>query len=109
MQKVYIVGGHIIDGQREEGNIFTVPSNKYAEFNMFLDPLAAKTVMEANLDITLIPLKAQRKVTSFPAILENLQLSYRTPESIFAHQLLSQLHRLQKEHRLYRHMVTDDS
>ena len=108
MQKVYIVGGHIIDGQREEGNIFTVPSNKYAEFNIFLDPLAAKTVIGSHLDITLILLKAQRKVTSFPSILEALQLSYRTPESSFAHRLLSLLHRLQKQHQLYRHMVTDN-
>ena len=76
MQKVYIIGGHITEGKREEGNIFTVPSN------MVLDPLAAKTVIESNLDITLIPLKAQLKVTSFPAILETLQLSYGTPESI---------------------------
>ena len=108
MQKIYIVGGNIIDDQREEGNIFSVPSNKYAEFNMFLDPLAAKTVMESNIDITLIPLKAQRKVTSFPAILKNLELSYKTPESIFSHRLISLLQILQKKHRLYHHMVNAD-
>lgn len=74
---------------------------------MFLDPLAAQTVLESSLDITLIPLKAQRKVTSFPAILGNLELSYKTPELIFAHQLLSLLHRLQKNLRQYGHMVID--
>ncbi|ONK62904.1 uncharacterized protein A4U43_C07F9330 [Asparagus officinalis] len=104
IQKVYIVGGNIIDDEKLEGNVFTVPSNKFAEFNMFLDPLAAKTVVESNLDITLISLKVQRKVTSFQAILQNLQLSCGTPESIFVHQLLSLLQRLQKKHRQYHHM-----
>lgn len=105
MQEVYIVGGHIVDDQRKEGNVFTIPSNKFAEFNMFLDPLAAKTVMESDLDIKLIPLKAQHKVTSFPRILKALHLSHRTPESKFARRLLSLLHRLQKKHQLYHHMV----
>lgn len=72
---------------------------------MFLDPLAAQTVLESSLDVTLIPLKARRKVT--PAILGNLELSYKTPELIFAHQLLSLLHRLQKNLRQYGHMVID--
>jgi len=77
VQRIYIVGGNILDDQREKGNIFTVPSNKHAEFNMFLDPLVAKTVVESNLDITLFPLKAQSKETSFPAILKTLELFYK--------------------------------
>lgn len=108
MQRIYIVGGHIIDDQiKEKGNVFTVPSNEYAEFNMFLDPLAAKTVIDSDLNITLIPLKAQHIVTSFPAILENLEFSNSTPESSFTHGLLSLLQKLQKKHSLYRHMVID--
>jgi len=42
MQRVYVVGGLLRDGSDEKGNVFTVPSNRYAEFNMFFDPLAAK-------------------------------------------------------------------
>ncbi|KAJ6828308.1 uncharacterized protein M6B38_364125 [Iris pallida] len=106
IQEVYVVGGHIIDAQGTEGNIFTVPSNKYAEFNMFLDPLAAKTVLESDIDINLIPLSAQREVTSFPTILQSLQLTNKTPESIFTHELLSLLHKLQQSHQLYNHMGT---
>ncbi|KAK9094307.1 hypothetical protein Scep_025776 [Stephania cephalantha] len=34
---VFVVGGHISHGNNDKGNVFTVPSNKYAEFNMFLD------------------------------------------------------------------------
>ncbi|MBA0780278.1 hypothetical protein Gotri_004396, partial [Gossypium trilobum] len=41
----------------------SISSNKYAEFNMFLDPLAAKAVFESGLNITLIPLGTQRKET----------------------------------------------
>uniref|UniRef100_A0A2N9HHN7 Inosine/uridine-preferring nucleoside hydrolase domain-containing protein n=1 Tax=Fagus sylvatica TaxID=28930 RepID=A0A2N9HHN7_FAGSY len=61
IKDVYIVGGHISHGHWDKGNVFTVPSNEYAEFNMFLDPLAAKTVFDSNLNITLIPLGIQRR------------------------------------------------
>ena len=48
-----------------KGNVFTVPLNEHAEFNMFLDPLAAKTVFESKLNITLIPLQLQKKSQFF--------------------------------------------
>ncbi|KAM0948563.1 putative inosine/uridine-preferring nucleoside hydrolase domain, ribonucleoside hydrolase [Dioscorea sansibarensis] len=103
IQRIYILGGHIIEDQ-EKGNVFTNPSNEYAEFNMFLDPLAAKTVIESKLDVTLIPLDAQRKVTSFGLILKQLQQKLKTSESVFVHHLLSRLHNLKKRHKAYNHM-----
>ncbi|KAM1038852.1 hypothetical protein EV1_033094 [Malus domestica] len=51
---VYIVEGHIRH-DNEKGNLFTVPSNEYEEFNMFLNPLAARAVFDPKLNITLIP------------------------------------------------------
>ncbi|KAM4126682.1 hypothetical protein ACJW30_02G033100 [Castanea mollissima] len=104
IQDVYIVGGHISHGHWDKGNVFTVPSNKYAEFNMFLDPMAAKTVFDSKLNITLIPLGIQRRVSSLPRILARLQETKRTPEAKFASRLLSRLHRLQQLHHLYNHM-----
>ncbi|URE46192.1 Inosine-uridine preferring nucleoside hydrolase [Musa troglodytarum] len=105
LEDVYIVGGQVIDGKNKTGNVFTVPSNKFAEFNMFLDPLAAKKVMKSHLKVTLIPLSAQQKVSSFKRTLQNLKLAEKTPESIFAHSLLSLLYELQqKQPKLYRHM-----
>uniref|UniRef100_A0A0A9DFN1 Inosine/uridine-preferring nucleoside hydrolase domain-containing protein n=1 Tax=Arundo donax TaxID=35708 RepID=A0A0A9DFN1_ARUDO len=104
IESVYVVGGHIRDENRSKGNVFTVPSNRYAEFNIFLDPLAAKTVLESTLDITLIPLSSQRKAASFRAILQALKHAGRTPESSFVHRLLLLLHDLQQKHKLYRHM-----
>ena len=105
MQKVYVVGGHIRGENDSKGNVFTVPSNRYAEFNMFLDPLAAKTVLESSLDITLIPLSSQRKAASFECILQALKHTDHTPESSFVHRLLLSLHDLQQKHGLYHHMV----
>uniref|UniRef100_A0A0D9WGD5 Inosine/uridine-preferring nucleoside hydrolase domain-containing protein n=1 Tax=Leersia perrieri TaxID=77586 RepID=A0A0D9WGD5_9ORYZ len=103
IKSVYVVGGHIRDEKNTKGNVFTVPSNTYAEFNMFLDPLAAKTVLDSTLDITLIPLIAQRKASSFHALLKALKHA-ETPESGFVRHLLSVLHNLQQKHQLYHHM-----
>ena len=105
LQDVYIVGGHISNGGTIKGNVFSVPSNEHAELNMYLDPLAAKTVFESDLDIKLIPLRAQHGVSSFPMIIQKLFLTKKTPEALFAHRLLSTLHRLQEKHLRYRHMV----
>ncbi|KAE9455286.1 hypothetical protein C3L33_12812, partial [Rhododendron williamsianum] len=106
IQDVYIVGGNINYNNTDKGNVFTIPLNEYAEFNMFLDPLAAKTVFHSGLDITLIPLGIQRKVCAFPKILERLHVTKRTPEAVFARRLISRLHRLQLEHHRYQHMDT---
>ncbi|OVA11405.1 Inosine/uridine-preferring nucleoside hydrolase domain [Macleaya cordata] len=106
IENVYVVGGHIRNSTEDKGNLFTVPSNKYAEFNMFLDPMAAKIVLESELDITLIPLDVQRQVSSFPKILKRLQLTKKTPEAVFGHRLLSRLYHLQRKHHRYQHMDT---
>ncbi|KAL4642714.1 hypothetical protein ACB092_02G040900 [Castanea dentata] len=104
IQDVYIVGGHISGGVFDKGNVFTICSNEYAELNMFLDPLAAKTVFDSNLNITLIPLGIQRRVGSLPRILQRLQETKRTPEAKFASRLLSMLYGLQQSHISYHHV-----
>jgi hypothetical protein len=43
MYRVCAVGGHIRDENDSNGNMFTVPSKKYAEFNRSLHPLAVRT------------------------------------------------------------------
>jgi len=104
IEEIYLVGGHIRDENDSKGNVFTVPSNRYAEFNMLLDPLAAKIVLESSLDITLIPLISQRKAASFQFILHALKHVDHTPESSFVRRLLLLLYDLQQKHRLYNHM-----
>ncbi|XWS39086.1 hypothetical protein CRYUN_Cryun18bG0019900 [Craigia yunnanensis] len=105
IQNVYIVGGHISRSSLDKGNVFTIHSNKYAEFNIFLDPFAAKTVFESGLNITLIPLGTQRKVGLFAQTLERLELTRRTPEAQFVKRLLFRLYNLQQTHHRYRHML----
>lgn len=44
------VWGHIADeNDNEHGNVFTVASNEYAEFNIFLDHLAAEAAFDSKL------------------------------------------------------------
>ncbi|KAK9077797.1 hypothetical protein SSX86_006135 [Deinandra increscens subsp. villosa] len=108
IQEVFILGGHINykknNQGRGKGNVINLPSNKYAELNMFLDPLAAKMVFDSSLDITLVPLRMQRKVYAFPKIIKALQAKNMTPEAIFARRLLTRLHHLRQTHHLYRHV-----
>ncbi|MGC8811546.1 MAG: nucleoside hydrolase [bacterium] len=53
IRKIIIMGGAV----KEKGNI-----TPYAEFNFYVDPLAAKIVLEADLPITLIPLDVTHQV-----------------------------------------------
>lgn len=106
IEEVYVVGGHVSNNANDKGNIFSVPSNQYAELNMFLDPLAAKTVFESEVNITLIPLNTQRRVSSFSAIISKLRRTQRTPEAVFSKRLLSTLYRLKRTHYRYQHMDT---
>ncbi|XP_022842479.1 uncharacterized protein LOC111366062 isoform X1 [Olea europaea var. sylvestris] len=106
IQDIFVVGGHIINHKSEKGNVINIPSNEYAELNMFLDPLAAKVVFDSCLNITLIPLSIQRKVSRFGKILERLYLTKKTPESKFARRLLSRLNRLKMTNSRYQHMDT---
>ncbi|KAK2411948.1 inosine-uridine preferring nucleoside hydrolase family protein [Trifolium repens] len=106
IQEVYVVGGHISRNTEDKGNVFSIPSNQYAEFNMFLDPLAAKTVFESDVNITLIPLSTQRRVSSFATVIGTLLKTRKTPEVLFSKRLLSSLHRLKQIHNRYHHMDT---
>ncbi|XP_076888250.1 nucleoside hydrolase 4-like [Bidens hawaiensis] len=47
IKEVFILGGHTnYENNQDKGNVFNVRSNKYAELNMFLDPLSAKTIFD---------------------------------------------------------------
>ncbi|XP_073151504.1 nucleoside hydrolase 3-like isoform X1 [Henckelia pumila] len=105
IQDIFIVGGHVnIDKSSIRGNVINIPSNEYAELNMFLDPVAAKTVLYYGHNITLIPLGVQRKVSRFAKILDSLQLTKKTPEALFARRLISRLDRLHRAHPSYQHV-----
>ncbi|KAE9609577.1 hypothetical protein Lal_00006781 [Lupinus albus] len=106
IQEVYVLGGHISMNASDKGNVFSIPTNQYAEFNMFLDPLAAKSVLESELNITLIPLSIQQRVSSFSTIIGRLRGTRKTSEVVFSKHLLSRLYRLKGIHHRYQHMDT---
>ncbi|KAH1102612.1 hypothetical protein GYH30_036921 [Glycine max] len=106
IEEVYVMGGHISRNVCDKGNIFSVPSNQYAEFNMFLDPLAAKTVFQSEVNITLIPLSVQQKASSFSHMLCWLRRIEQTPETVFSKRVLLRLQRLKQIHHRYHHMDT---
>eukprot|EP01018_Ginkgo_biloba_P007885 Gb_08959 [translate_table: standard] len=107
IEHLYIVGGHIDQSKNpQQGNVHTVPSNKNAEFNMFLDPLAAKHVIASKLNITLVPLNIRRKVSSFAKLVEELEMSKETPEAVFVHRLLSMMQHLHRSRPMYSHIDT---
>ncbi|XP_027368077.1 uncharacterized protein LOC113873992 [Abrus precatorius] len=106
IREVYVVGGHISKNACDKGNIFSVPSNQYAEFNMFLDPVATKTLFQSEVNITLIPLSVQHKASSFSRMLNWLHRIEKTPEAVFSKRLLIRLYRLKQIHHRYHHMDT---
>ncbi|RZB98463.1 hypothetical protein D0Y65_021418 [Glycine soja] len=101
-KELYVVGGHISNNVNDKGDIFSVRSNQYAEFNMFLDPLVAKIVFESEVNITLIPLNIHRRVRSFLTIIGEL---HRTHEAVFSKHMLSRLYRLKQTHNRYQNMA----
>ncbi|KAL6548444.1 Nucleoside hydrolase 3 [Orobanche gracilis] len=100
IQEIIVVGGHISSNGRDIGNVINVISNKYAELNMFLDPLAAKTVFDSGYNITLIPLSVQCTVRYFGGFLQSLRTK-KTPEALFVGRLLSILQSLRLSHHTY--------
>ncbi|KAL8209918.1 hypothetical protein R6Q57_006650 [Mikania cordata] len=106
IQDVFILGGHISYNKNDTGNVINVPSNKYAEMNMFLDPFAAKVVFESTLDVTLIPLSMQQMVSLFPEIINKLDFKNKTPEASFSQRLLNRMYQLQQRNDRYQHMDT---
>jgi inosine-uridine nucleoside N-ribohydrolase len=61
LKEVVIMGGAV----RANGNI-----TPYAEFNIFVDPLAAEIVFASGLPITLVPLDVTHQVSLSPRIIE---------------------------------------
>jgi inosine-uridine nucleoside N-ribohydrolase len=61
LKEVVIMGGAV----RVKGNV-----TAYAEFNIFVDPLAAKMVFESGLPITLVPLDVTHQVCLTPKVIE---------------------------------------
>jgi purine nucleosidase len=74
LKEIVIMGGAI----RTKGNV-----TPFAEFNIFSDPLAAKTVLESGLPITLVPLDVTHQVSLTSRMMEERVIPLNTPFSKF--------------------------
>ncbi|CAG8490363.1 27708_t:CDS:2 [Dentiscutata erythropus] len=68
IDKVFWMGGAL----NVSGNLFSIPNNTRAEFNVFFDCVAARELLDFNLDITLIPLDFTSKIPLNSAFFDKL-------------------------------------
>ncbi len=88
VEQIYIMGGAL----QVPGNVYYSGvgiDNKDAEWNVFVDPLAAKLVIELGAPVTLVPLDATNKVPVDLDFFRQLESNRRTPEAEFVYQVLS--------------------
>ncbi len=74
LKEVVIMGGAV----RTRGNI-----TPWAEFNFFVDPVAAKIVLDSGLPVTLVPLDVTHRVFLTPQIMEERVIPIHEPFSRF--------------------------
>lgn len=77
IQELVIMGGALrVPGNLGDGDVFKT-NNKTAEWNIFVDPLAARMVFRSGAPIRLIPLDATNKVPVDLAFLRDFEASAR--------------------------------
>lgn len=95
------MGGSVYrQGLGKLGNLFTLPENAVAEFNFFLDPIAAQYVVEAAAlteKVTLVPLDASSKVPLHTRLVRKFQRAAVTPEAKLVATLLATIYRQRKQ------------
>ncbi|MDX1902150.1 MAG: nucleoside hydrolase [Gammaproteobacteria bacterium] len=87
IEKIVIMGGAV----KVKGNIRDVilnTHNLYAEWNIYIDPLAAKKVFHAKVPIVLVPLDVTNTVLIDHDFYQRIQKNHSTPASTFVYQLL---------------------
>lgn len=89
IESVYIMGGAVnVPGNLQDGGI---TNNPYAEWNIFLDPLAADIVFKSGVNITLIPLDATNKAPVTTTFLNRFSKDHNTTEADFVFAVISKL------------------
>ncbi|CAG8759478.1 21015_t:CDS:2 [Gigaspora margarita] len=86
IDKVFWMGGAL----DVPGNLFSLPNNTRAEFNIFFDCVAAQELLASNLDITLIPLDYTSKTSLNLAFFDKLS-KLKGFYGIFVYKLLSMI------------------
>lgn len=85
VEMVYIMGGALT----VMGNVgFMGIPNQVAEWNIYIDPLAAQIVFESGAPLTMVPLDATNQVPANMAFFRLLRANRHTPEADFVYQVL---------------------
>jgi inosine-uridine nucleoside N-ribohydrolase len=88
IEEIVIMGGAVrVPGNLGDGGVFKT-SNKTAEWNIFVDPLAARIVFRSGVKLCLISLDATNKVPIGVAFLHDFESSVHSPLGKFVAQVL---------------------
>lgn len=91
-RQLVILGGAVrVSGDLGDGGAFPT-NNVSAEWNMFIDPEAAKIVFNSGAPIRLVPLDATQRVPVDMALLEQFKSRASTPLATFVAQVLASDH-----------------
>jgi inosine-uridine nucleoside N-ribohydrolase len=92
IRQLTIMGGAVgVAGNLGDGGVFKT-SNTSSEWNMFIDPAAAKIVFASGAPIRLVPLDATQRVPIDMALFEQFQSHAATPLARFVAQVLATSH-----------------
>jgi pyrimidine-specific ribonucleoside hydrolase len=101
IETIVIMGGAIsVPGNLGDGGVFKT-DNKSAEWNIYVDPLAANRVFAAGIPIELVPLDATNTVPIDPAFVQNFSSKASKPLGRFISQLLANEKELIEQRAFY--------
>jgi inosine-uridine nucleoside N-ribohydrolase len=88
IQEIYIMGGAVnVDGN--VGNSGVGIENEHAEWNIYIDPLAANVVFNSGIPIILVPLDATRDVPVTRSFYKTLGKNRDTASASLVHDMLT--------------------
>jgi len=86
IEQIYMMGGAL----EVLGNVsYAGIDNQVAEWNIFIDPLALREVLESGAPVTFVPLDATNHAPVNLDFYFQLQANHRTPEAAFVYDLLT--------------------
>lgn len=86
IQAIYIMGGAVnVPGNLNDAGVKM--NNKTAEWNIYLDPIAASIVLNQSIPIILVPLDVTNTVRVDMTFYDNLKKNHRTPAANFVYTL----------------------
>src|SRR5215216_3635684 len=88
IREIYIMGG-AVDVEGNVGNSGAGIQNEHAEWNIYIDPVAANIVFHSGIPITLVPLDATKNVPVTRNFYKVLDKNRTTPTSNLVYQLLT--------------------